>query len=114
MNSLRNPLTWAIIVTVVGLASSPAGHYPWEGVVFALGGAGLVTIGLLRRPAWRSILIWGWMLDATLMLLAGLMFRISSPATPSGAIVFLLCGVVGFGTAWGLKDEDGTLRAPGE
>jgi hypothetical protein len=114
VSHLRSPLTWAIIATVAGLASSPAAHYPREGVVFALGGASLFTIGLLRRPAWRSILIWGWMLDATLMLLAGLMFRISSPTTPSGATVFVLCGVVGFGTAWAFKGADGASRAPGD
>jgi hypothetical protein len=101
-----------MIATVVGLPSSSAAHYAWEGVVFALGGAALVTTGLLRQPAWRSILIWGWMLDATLLLMAGLMFRISSPTMPSGATVLLLCGVVGFGTAWAFKDWDPVSPAP--
>jgi hypothetical protein len=114
MSRLRSPLTWAFVATVVGFASSPAARYRWEGVVFALGGAGLVAIGVLRRPRWRSILIWGWMLDATLLLLAGLMFRISSPTTPSGGTALLLCSVVGFGTAWAFKDPDVTSPAAGD
>ncbi len=111
MSLLRRPLSWAIAITLVGLATSPAAHYGWEGVAFGVGGITVVMMEALHRPRWRSILVWGWMLDATLLTLAGLMFRVSAPTAPSGPTAFVLCTVVGFGGAWALRDSSESPRA---
>ncbi len=107
MKALRRPLTWAIVITLVGLASSPAAHYHWEAAAFAVGGVAVVASEVTTWPRWRSILAWGWMLDATLLTLAGLMFRIGSVTAPSGPTALLLCTVVGFGGAAVMRNADG-------
>lgn len=112
MSLLRRPLSWAVAITVLGLASSPAAHYRWEGIVFGVGGIAVVLIEVLQRPRWRSVLVWGWMLDATLLTLAGLMFRVSSSSAPSGVTALTLCTVVGFGGAWALRDSSESDQAP--
>ena len=95
-----------MVITLAGLASSPAAHYRWEGAVFLLGGTAVVVMELLQRPPWRSILIWGWMLDATFLTIAGLMFRVYSPSAPSGPTTLILSTVIGFGVAWGWPSAD--------
>lgn len=106
MTQLRRPGVWSIVITLAGLASSPAAHYRWEGAVFVLGGIAVVVMELLQRPRWRSTLIWGWLLDATFLTIAGLMFRVSSPSAPSGATTLVLSTAIGFGVAWGWPGTD--------
>jgi hypothetical protein len=109
---LRRPLTWAIAVTVLGLASSPVAHYGWEAAAFGIGGAAVVAMELLHRPHWRSFLVWAWMLDATLLTLIGLMFRISSPTAPSGPMALLLCTIVGCLGGWAERGSTESHEAP--
>lgn len=106
MSALRRPLSWAIATTLVGLASAPAAHYHWEAAVFAAGGVAVVASEVTKRPRWRSILVWGWMLDAALLTMAGLMFRIGSVTAPSGPTALILCTVVGFGGAAAMRNAD--------
>ena len=110
MSSLRRPLTWAVAATLLGLASSPAAQYQWEGVVFVVGGVAVVAMELLHRPRWRAIVVWGWMLDAAMLTMAGLMFRIVSSTTPSGTVVFALLTLVAFGAAWAVEHDAGHRR----
>lgn len=115
MSRLRQPLTWALAITCLGLASSPVAHYHWEAIAFGVGGVVVLATEILRRPRWRSVLVWGWMLDATLLTIAGLMFRVSSAAAPAGPTALVLCSVVGFGAAWAFRDSPDTLpRATGD
>lgn len=81
--------------------------------MFLVGGIAVVATELLHRPRWRSILVWGWMLDATLLTLAGLMFRIQSSSTPSSVTTLALCTLVAFGIAWGWRDAGDAVQTSG-